>query len=448
VNARRIALEVLWRVERDRAWVRPALDAALRKAGLSRADRAFASELANGVLRWRLRLDHALAIHTRRGLASVEAGLLNILRLGAYQLLFTRVKPHAAVHETVALAREHGGEPAARFVNAVLRSLIRAGGPPPLPDRARDLVEHLSVRESFPRWLVQRFLEEMGEAEAEATLAAHNRPPPLTVRVNSRRATLDEVKARLTEEGARVTPTHFAPYGLRVEELGEVAASPSFQKGLFTVQDEASQLVANLAASLTGAFGPARTLDACAAPGGKATALAELCPQGTVDAVDLYPAKVAELEESARRLGLANLTSHLADTTGTLSFAPAEGYDVVLLDAPCTGLGVLRRHPEAKWRLRPEQVSELASLQARLLENLALHVRAGGFLVYSVCTQTREETEGVVRPFLASHPQFRLAPCPVAAYQPLFDDQGFFRVSPHRHQMDGFFAALLRKGIP
>lgn len=447
MNARRIALEVLRRVERDRAWVRPTLDAALREGGLSRPDRAFASELCYGTLRWRLRLDHALEVHTRRGLASVEATLLQILRLGAYQLLFTRVKPHAAVHETVELARDHGGEPAARFVNAVLRALIRAGGPPPLPDRARDLAEHLSVRESFPRWLVLRFLEEMGEAEAEAALAAHNEHPPLTVRVNCRRAPCSEVAARLAEEGGRVTPTRFAPYGLRVENLGEVAASPSFRKGLFSVQDEASQLVADLAASAGSAPG-ARVLDACAAPGGKATALAEMLPAGAVDAVDLYPAKVEQLGETARRLGLGNLSAHVADAAGTLPFAPPEGYPVVLLDAPCSGIGVLRRHPEAKWRLTPDQVTELAALQARLLENLARYVRGGGLLLYSVCTQTREETEGVVRPFLSAHPEFQLAPCPVAAYAPLFDEQGFFRVSPHRHQMDGFFAALLRQGVP
>lgn len=441
MSARRLALAVLERVERDDAWLRPALDAALSGSGLAPADRAFAAELCHGVLRWRARLDHAIGAHARRGLASIDPGTLRLLRLGAYQLLFTRVKPHAAVHETVDLARAHGGEPAARFVNALLRSIIRAGGAPPLPDPAADFIRHLEVRESFPRWVVERWVAAIGSEQAALALAAQNEVPPLTVRVNRRRATREQVVARLAAEGARATPTRHAPHGLRVEGLGEVGASAAFREGLFTVQDEASQLVAELVAPPPGA----RVLDACAAPGGKATALAEAVPDGSVDAVDIHAGRLALVSQAAARLGLSNVRTFVADAAALSGFVPAEGYAAVLCDAPCSGLGVLRRHPDARWRCGPEQIPELAALQARLLESLARHVAPGGVLVYSVCTFTPEETEGVVVPFLAAHPDFRLddrRPWPE-----LFDGRGFFRTLPHRHGMDSFFAArLVRSG--
>lgn len=444
MNARRTALEVLRRVERDRAWIRPVLDAALAASNLERADRSFVTELCYGTVRWRARLDQAIGAHARRGLDSIEPGLLQILRLGAYQLLFTRVKPHAAVHETVDLARAYGGEPAARFVNAILRAIIRAGGPPPLPDPAEDPILHLAVRESFPRWLVDRLAAETGLDEATALLTGLNQVAPLTVRANRRRVTRDALAERLAADGVRATPTPHAPHGLHLEGMGEVATSPAFAEGLFTVQDEASQLVAEIAAPAPGA----KVLDACAAPGGKATALAEALEDGLVDAVDVHAGKIALVAEGARRLGLSNLRTHTADATGTLSFAPEGGYDLVLLDAPCSGLGVLRRHPEAKWTLRPEDVPALRARQARLLANLARYVHPGGLLVYSVCTFLAEETLKVIEPFLEEHPEFMLVDRPAGPWQSLFDARGFFRVAPHRNGMDGFFAARLRKRGP
>jgi 16S rRNA (cytosine967-C5)-methyltransferase len=187
-------------------------------------------------------------------------------------------------------------------------------------------------------------------------------------------------------------------------------------------------------------------LDACAAPGGKATALAEVLEEGVVHAVDVSPVKLGLVAEAARRLGLGNVDVHAGDATSPMRFAPPGGYDVALLDAPCSGLGVLRRHPEAKWRLRSESIGELAALQARLLENVGAHVRPGGILVYSVCTMTPEETDGVVTPFLDRHSGWEIVDTVPAGWQSLFDERGFFRVSPHRHHMDGFFAARLRKG--
>lgn len=438
--ARRIALDVLAKVATQDAFAGPTLDALAEEKRLAPDDRALAGELAFGVLRWRAALDFALAPHVTRGLDSVAPPIKDLLRLGAYQLLYTRVAPHAAVHETVEQARMLGREPAAGFVNAVLRALQRTGAPRP-PDPTRDLAGSLSITQSFPRWLVERTLAELGPDEAEAALAAHNVPGPLTVRINVRQTTREALIETLAFEGITALPAARAPHGLHLQGVGNVTASAAFRAGLYTVQDEASQLVTLYCAPAANA----RILDLCAAPGGKTTALAEAAPDGHVDALDRIPRKTARITDAVRRLGLGNVAVYTGDAAGRLSFAPEPGtYDLVLLDAPCSGLGVLRRHPEAKWRVQPADLERLRGEQARLLEAAARHVRPGGTLVYSVCTTTPEETTALVAEFTQKNADF----APVAPEGAAFEGAVLgeaLRLWPHHHRTDGFFAARFRR---
>lgn len=438
--ARRAAFEALRQVARADGFAKQALDEVCAKRAVRAEDRGLASELCYGVLRFRARLDHALAARVHRGLASVHPEVLDVLRLGAYQLFFSRVPAHAAVDESVRLARiTHAGEAGARFVNAILRGLAR-DGEPPLPDPTSDAQAHLAVKWSFPAWMVARVRDAVGDEQVAALLEAFDAPAPLHVRANALRTTREALVETLAGEGARASATPHAAQCLAVESLRDVAVSPAFAAGLYTVQDEASQLVALLCDPAE----DARILDLCAAPGGKATALAERASRGRVDAVDRSPRKVAQVRGGAVRLGLSHVHTFPADGAAPLPFAQPGEYDLVLVDAPCTGLGVLRRHPEAKWRVTEEDVARLAVQQSRLLANAARYAKPGGALVYSVCTFTREETTDVTRAFLANHAEFALEP-PSAEDLARLAPAGELRLFPHTHGTDAFYAARLRK---
>ncbi len=418
-GARDAARRVLRRVEQGQAYATLALGGAL--AGLSPADRGLATELVYGVLRHRARLDRALAAQAPRGLKLPPGGMA-ALRVAAYQLLFLRVPAHAAVDDGVEAVKRLAGAPLARFANAVLRRLAEAGEPPP----PNDPWERLEVVHSLPRWIAER----VPPGEAEAFAAAVNEPAPLALRANLVRITRAALAERLAGErpGADIAMPAEPPEALVVRGAGSPEALPSFQEGLHTVQDVAAQRVGRLCGAAPGED----ILDACAGVGGKTTHLAELALQAggpaRVVAADKSRRKLDLCEDAARRLGLPGIRVLHADLTGDAALAPA--YDRVLLDAPCSGLGVLRRHPEAKWRPPPDTAA-LAALQARLLGGLAPRVRPGGVLVYSVCTFTDEEGPAQVAAFLRAHPGFRAT--------------GELRTWPHRDGSDAFFAVRLER---
>lgn len=424
MNAREVARRVLARVE-DGAYATLALAGELERARLQPKDRALATELAYGVLKRRLRLDHALAAYAPRGLDALDARVRDALRVGAYQILFMRVPAHAAVDDAVQAVKRVRGAKLAGFVNALLRRLAR-DGEPPLPDPA-DVIGHLSVRESAPRWLVEDALRRFSVEEAGAYLASLNAPAPVWLRVNTLRARPEEVVARLAEERpeAQVTRHPEVEEAVRVEGAGDLAQTRVFAEGLVTAQDLAAQQVARLLGAAPGET----LLDACAGVGGKSTHLAQLTGDAArIDAADLSERKLELSADHARRLGLRAIRTIACDLTDP-AVPLAASYDRILLDAPCTGLGVLRRHPEAKWRRRPEDARALAALQARLLAALLPRLRPGGTLVYSVCTYTDEE-----------------GPAQVAALGDAVTPAGPpLRTWPHRHDADAFFAQALIK---
>jgi 16S rRNA (cytosine967-C5)-methyltransferase len=380
-TARDVARRVLDRVERGGAWATPALDGELSRAGLDERERRLAAELVYGVLRNRARIDRALAAHA--DLARTPPRVVTALRVAAHQLLFLdRVPGYAAVDDAVHAARGVAGPRLAGFCNAVLRKLATAGEPA-LPDepRARIAIEH-----SLPGWIADELAAAAPDRLGELA-AAFARPAPLVARTNRRRTTRDALIAELAAAGATARPIAEPPTAIAIEGLGHPARSASFRAGRWTVQDAGAQRVGLIAAPRAGQ----RILDACAGVGGKSTHLAELADDAApIDAADQLPAKLDLARETAARLGLASIRPVVCDLLDPA--APlAAAYDLIVLDAPCTGLGVLRRHPDAKWRLVPADVPRLAELQRRLLDAVLPRLAPGGALVYSVCTFTRAE---------------------------------------------------------
>jgi 16S rRNA (cytosine967-C5)-methyltransferase len=443
--ARQLALRVLERVERAGAYADVLLHALLGRGDLAAADRAFATDLVHGTLRWRGRLDFLLAHVLDRDLDKLEPLVANALRLGAYQIVLGggRIPPEVAVDESVRCVRAAGAERATGLVNAVLRRLAAEHARVALPDPARDPLGFLTHALSLPAWLAARWLELFGPDEAMALARACNEIPPLVVRVNRLGVERDALVAELRARFPEAEPCRFAQGGVRLGRRGNPALDPAFLAGRFTVQDEASQLVVALLDPRPGD----RVLDVCAAPGGKATALAErLAGEGEVLALDRNARRLDLVRRHARRLGLENLRCAVRDASLPLADLAAErGFDRVLVDAPCSGLGTLRRNPDARWRIGPADPPRLAETQLAILRQAAATLVPGGVLVYSTCTLLPEENEATVSAFLAEAPRFarmRAEDAPAEA-RPLVGADGCLRTFPHRHDADGFFAARL-----
>lgn len=441
---RRLAYDILLRVDRDRAFAEPLIDHALSRNLLQGADRGLLTELVYGVLRRRATLDHLIDVFSSTKAAKLERAVLLLLRLGLYQLFFLdRIPISAAVNETVNLVKVLAPR-ATGLVNAILRRADRERATVPYPDREVDPAGFIALRHSQPRWIVEQWLGQLGPAEAELLAAAMAEPAPLTVRVNTLRISRDALAARWSAAGIDAEPTHFAPCGLRLRSRLAVPQLPGFQEGLFTVQDESSQLAALFLAPRPGE----RVLDACAAPGGKATYLAQLMENhGEVFACDSAGQKLRLIEETADRLGITIIHTAQADAASSPLPAADAPFDRILIDAPCSGLGVLRRNPDGKWWKSAADAGQLAATQRAILNHLAPRLAPAGVLLYSTCSTTQEENEAVIADFLSQHGDFMLENLHelFPDFTELFTAAGCFRSWPHRDGMDGFFAARLRK---
>jgi 16S rRNA (cytosine967-C5)-methyltransferase len=449
VTARDLARQVLERVELGGAYASRALSAALdRASNLGPEDRALATELVYGVLRRRGRLDRALEPLARTGLGGLDPEIRVALRLAAYQILFLdRVPAYAAVDDAVEACKRVGGRGVAGLANALLRRLARVGEPP-LPDPAVDPRGHLLAAAGLPPWLADLLLAELPAPEAIAFAASAAAPAPVTLRANLPRVSREALAAALGAErpGAILAPSPVAPDALEAQKLDAPAATAAWRAGLFAIGDAGAQVVAELCGAAPGE----RILDACAGTGGKTAHLLSLAgDRARVDAVDIAADKLAEAAAALRRLGLAGATFATADVTRPLA-DPTPRYHRILLDAPCSGLGVLRRHPELLLRRTPDDLVALAAQQLRMLGAVAPAVLPGGLLVYAVCTFDRRECEEVVAAFLAAHPAFQREPATAAGgrvpWARLADAAGAIRTWPQRDGADGFFAIRLRAG--
>jgi 16S rRNA (cytosine967-C5)-methyltransferase len=428
--SRRAALQVMERV-RGGDLVDRALEHAAR--GLDPRDRAWTQELVYGTLRLRGRIDHLLDKLLRDGVDRIDPAILDVLRLGAYQLLeMASVPPYAAVSQSVDLAKQIGAGRLSGLVNGVLQNLQRKGRDISFPRLDRDPAAHLSTWGSHPRWLVERWIARWGAEDAAALVDADNRRPELYLRPLG--LSLDEARARLGEAEIAAETVDFAPDSLRV--LPPATAAEALAAVPAVVQDPAAALVVRYAAVPEGAA----VLDLCAAPGGKALGLAERA--GRVAAADLSWRRLGRVAENAARVGWGERVGGVVADARRPPFRAAAA---VLLDAPCTGTGTFRRHPDGRWRVTPDDLAALVALQAELLEAAAPLVEPGGVLVYSTCSLEREENEERVEVFLSQHPEFALEPEPGAVPAGVLDDAGRLCVLPQRQGVDGAFAARLRR---
>lgn len=435
MNARAVALRVLTACRKNGAWADAALAAALEREALPPSDAALASRIVYGVLQNRILLDYYLAAYCTQRLDHLQQPLPDILRIGAYQLLFLeRVPPHAAVSEAVELAKSSGRGAAAGLTNAVLRRLAQHKTQlPPLP---RDAVERLSVATSHPRWLTERMIALLGATEAEAFLRADNAVPPVTVQVNPLRSAPDALLAFRRGAGLDARPHPWAPDCLELRGAGDLTALPAFRRGAFFVQDAAARLV-TLIAEL---HPETAVLDVCAAPGGKSfSAALAMQNRGRVVSCDLHENKRKRIRDGAKRLGISIIETRTADARVYLD-AWESAFDVVLCDVPCSGLGVIRKKPDIRYK-DPASFAALPELQGAILANASRYVKPNGLLLYSTCTVLPEENEGVTDAFLSGHGAFHYEPFSL----PVAETDGRITLYPHRHGTDGFYIAKMRK---
>ena len=463
-SARMIALSLLMESVKSEEGVDILLDRALAQCSFDSRERALTVELAYGVLRRLATIDWRLEPVLDKPLPRLPLAVQMVLRLGTYQLLFLdRIPQSAAVNESVNLARAIAGTLGrdwSGFVNAVLRALLRHP-PQPWPSMDTDAAHAFAVRYSVPSWLSRRWVERLGVGSAEMACEGVSVAPPLTLRVNQLITTREAFLETLAQVGIAAKPTSVSPFGIVLEEGGSVPSLPGFREGAFYVEDEAAQLIPPLLDPQPGDI----VLDACAAPGGKSTHLADLMHnKGTIYAVDRKGDRLDLLRSNCRRLGVQIVVPIVGDIRQPLEWVPMietagspsvnkarvgePCIDRILVDAPCSGLGVLRRHPEAKWRKGEQALPRHQALQCQILESVAPCLRLGGVLVYSTCSTEPEENEDVIERFCRVHAEFKREPVvpwlPPAA-QKFVTEQGALSTVGNRFSMDGFYAARLRK---
>jgi len=437
-EARDTALKVLLEMRRG-AWSDGALDDAIERDGLDRRDAALCTQLCYGILQTRLMLDYTIAQASTLKLNKIAPKVMEILRLGAYQLLFLdKIPASAAVNEAVGQAKRFANPRAAAFVNAVLRRIADTGRPNIPRD---DLTEYLSITYSHPKPLVKLLLEHFGDAETEELLKANNTPAPTSIRFNTLKGTPDELAAALEGDGLTFTRDADLPFAATLQNAGRITDLRAFNEGLFTVQDTASQLDVLALDPQTGE----EILDLCAAPGGKSFHIAAITGNDArIIACDIYETKLTLIDEGCDRLGITCIETVPIDAT---RYVPRfrDRFDRVLVDVPCSGLGVIRKKPDIRYRDLSE-IALLPKLQAEILYNAGLYVKPGGTLVYSTCTILPNENEDIVRAFLDACPEFTLTPFTLPGRG---DCDGMRTLLPHRDGTDGFFIEkLTRTGIP
>lgn len=403
-------------------------------------DSAFILELVYGTLRNRRRIDWIVDLFSAQPIALTDLWTRNILRLGVYQLLFLdRVPVSAIVNTATELAKTYGKK--SGYVNGLLRNLDRKRTTITYPG-PEDPIRQLSILHSHPDWLVKRWIEQFGKERTESLLQKNNLPAPLIIRTNVLKATRDELKVSLISAGAEVTETRYSPIGLQVSSSPGIQRLSAYMQGLFMIQDQAAQLIGMMLRPSPGEV----VLDACAAPGGKATHLAEMMKNhGTLIALEKDFDRLTKIRENSKRLGLTIIIPRFQDA----SRYQKGSFDKILIDAPCSGLGVLRRHPDGRWNKTERIIKERRKIQELILENCSRLLKPGGALVYATCTTELEENENVLTTFLSgTGKEFTVEDArsflPPAAAN-LVDEKGFFHSYPLAPEMDGFFGARLRK---
>lgn len=445
-NARQLAVRILARVEKEGAYANFLLRTQLAELEDSR-ERHLATALVNGVLKNKNLLDYALRRNLSKPMSALPHEVRAVLRTGAFQILFMdRIPIPVAINESVSTMKIIN-QTFAPLVNGVLRKTAETGWKFDWPNKAKEAVRYFSVKYSHPEWLVRRWLKRMGPEETEKLLAANNHPSPTCIRVNNLKTTKEALLKTLENQGIKAVEGNRLPDALYIEDFGSVEKMEAFKKGHFTVQDESSQL----AAYVLGVQPGDRVLDVCSAPGGKTTYLAQRMNNvGQIIAVDIYPHKLKLVEELAQRLGITIIETIESDAR---ELRGIEGeFNRVLVDAPCSGLGVIRRRADLRWQKREDEIKKLPEIQLAILLKAAEQVLPGGELVYSTCTIEPEENFEIIKGFRSKRPDFipvdltGVLPFAVTEKRDLQQlRKGVWQILPHLHNMDGFFLAKFRK---
>jgi 16S rRNA (cytosine967-C5)-methyltransferase len=424
----------------DRKYPDILLGVLFKKEDFSSSEKAAINELVYNILRHRARLDYIIEHSSSAVISGLDLNILNILRLCAFQAIFTDASPARIINNAVALsARE---DKFAGFVKRTVEAIIRNKDAVVFPDKEKAPFEYISLCHSHPVWIVEKWLKELGNInDVEALCRANNTVPPLLIRVNPLKTSRASLQKAMHDEGYTSSHSVFSPFGLVIPKKEGIFMTEAFRKGLFEVQDEGSQLIT----LLTGAAPEELVIDTCAGNGGKTLFISGLMKnKGTVIAFETNTAKLGNLRRRAGRAGATNIK--------TVEFDGLQEYsgraDCVFIDAPCSGMGVFRRNPDAKWRLTAKDISELCAKQKEIIRKYSGLVKSGGRLVYATCTISREENEEVVRGFLEENKDFHIV-TPSEMNPDLFirftTEEGFFRSLPHVHDMDGFFGAILKR---
>ena len=439
-NARELALQTLTDILIDGAYSNHALSEQIEKNELTVQDKNFMTELVYGTLQHEQLLNFYVTPFFN---GKVKAWVRILIQMTLYQMLFLDSVPeHAAISEAVKIAKKRGGHFNGKLVNAILREMTRT--PLPSLDTIKDEAERLAVETSHPLWLIKLWSKQFGWEKTIQMARANNERVNVTIRVNGVRGTREELKQKLESEGIICEYGNLSQDALVILK-GNVIKTKAFEQGWFYVQDESSMLVAR-------ALKPkhhSKVLDTCSAPGGKTTHVAELMRQtGTVYAHDVYEHKIKLIEDNVKRLGLTNVVATLQDATTLNERYESDSFDAVLVDAPCSGLGILRRHPEVKITKQPSDLDEIMMIQKKILNTVAPLVKVGGTLVYSTCTVNRKENDKMVEQFLAQHPEYELDATLVNRLPEVLHEQtkkGMVQLFPGDYQTDGFFIACLKR---
>jgi len=447
-DARSLAFEILTTFDKNaEATLDAVMDRITGKSELDRREMGLANALVYGVLRHRGRLDYTIDHFAAKGIAKIDKKILAILRIALFQLRFMdRIPESAAVNTAVELAKAHSSEKSGGFVNALLRNCLREPDQPSLEELSPE--KKLSVTTSMPLWLVEKWISRMGHEEAAALCQASNEIAPITVRTNTLKTTREALSERLAPLVETLEPTPVSPIGLSfTSPKAPIFDMDVFKEGLFQVQDEAAQLIA----LMINPQPDRRILDVCAGVGGKSGHLAQMMEnRGELVSMDVEEYKLHSLAREMKRLGITNITTQTCDLTRESPAIIEDGFDAVLVDAPCSGLGVIRRNPDTKWKYFKRNATRHTKKQKAILSAAARCVRPGGTLVYAVCSTEPEENGAVVEAFLEKHTDFRMMEpfdaVPEGA-DAFITPEGYVATMPHKHGMDGFFAArMVREG--
>lgn len=439
-NARRLALKILKQIEMEDQFSHITIKEMLKSSEVTDIDRRFITNIVYGVLENKLLLDYYIRKLSAVRYGKINKEILNILRMGLYQITFmSKVPDSAAVNESVKLAKKHSPQYSG-YVNGILRSFIRSAGQIELPDRNKHLVSHLSISYSHPEWLVEKWIEEFGEEFTESLLKANNETPKLWLRVNTLKIQRDEFIDCLEDDGVKAVPSEWIEEAVMVENLNEhsIESLIGFNEGWFQVQDISSMFVAKISDVKAGDF----VVDVCAAPGGKTTHMAQLMHNsGQIIARDMHPQKLKLIEESAHRLGIDIIKTEVFDAIH-FDVSLKHMADIVLVDAPCSGFGIIRRKPDIKYNKSIEDLNSLVEIQYKILETASEYVKSRGTLIYSTCTINADENIKMVNEFLEHHGHFKLSEIKdLPGVQP----NGTVMLFPNVNQTDGFFIAKMTK---